>query len=344
MTGETRRSEWVVGVNEARMRLDRFLTGRGELGTRSQVQRLIAAGLVRVEGRPVKAGTVLRAGEHVTLDRAIPGAGVSAVEAEAIALEVLYEDGHILVIDKPAGLVVHPAPGHWRGTLVNALLHRWPEKQGDLDPARMGIVHRLDKDTSGVLVVAKDTATLADLGRQFRRREVRKQYLALVWGGVQRAGGVIAEPIGRHPVQRKKMSVRARGREAITRYEVLERFAGFTLLRVHPETGRTHQIRVHLSALGHPIVGDPMYARGRRVRATVAMCRQALHAESISFRHPESGRPIAVSAPLPGDFAQTLASLRASGLTSERPFSSVPHSSSTPPSERLGGVSDRVRS
>ncbi len=168
MTGETRRSEWVVGVNEARMRLDRFLTGRGELGTRSQVQRLIAAGLVRVEGRPVKAGTVLRAGEHVTLDRAIPGAGVSAVEAEAIALEVLYEDGHILVIDKPAGLVVHPAPGHWRGTLVNALLHRWPEKQGDLDPARMGIVHRLDKDTSGVLVVAKDTATLADLGRQLR--------------------------------------------------------------------------------------------------------------------------------------------------------------------------------
>ena len=311
MTPDCPRYDWKVAAADARLRLDRFLTQRGVLGTRSQIQRLIGDGLVRVDGRLVKAGAVLRAGQRVSVER--PVALASTLEPEAIALDVLYEDAVLLAINKPAGLVVHPAPGHWRGTLVNALLHRWGPRPG-LDPSRLGIVHRLDKGTSGVLIVAKDVASVAALAGQFRRREVHKQYLALVWGRVRRERGVIAEPIGRHPVHRKQMSVRVRGREAVTRYVVIERFAGITLLRAYPETGRTHQIRVHLAALGHPVVADPTYARGRSSYPRVLQ-RPALHAESLSFCHPDTGERITVTAPLAADFALTLEELRVAALT-----------------------------
>jgi 23S rRNA pseudouridine1911/1915/1917 synthase len=314
MKHEAEHFTWIVGPRDARTRLDRFLTDRGDLGTRSQIGRLIGSGRVRVDGQPVKAGTLLRAGQRVDAEREV---GVPAqVEPEPIALDVLYEDECLLVIDKPPGLVVHPAPGHASGTLVNALLHRWPAPQPGLDASRLGIVHRLDKDTSGVLVVAKDSSSLADLGRQFQGREVSKRYLAIVWGCPVRPRGVIDEPIGRHPVDRKRMSVRARGRAAVTRYEVVEDLGPWSLLRISPETGRTHQIRVHMSVIGHPVLADPIYAR-RRLRTVCGLNRQALHAEEISFRHPRSGQRITVSAPLPVDMAAALREMRRTAT--ERP-------------------------
>jgi 23S rRNA pseudouridine1911/1915/1917 synthase len=261
-----------VDAGGARQRLDRYLAARGKWGSRSHVQRLISAGLVRLDGQLVKPGTVLA---------------------------ILYEDEWLLVIDKPPGLVVHPAPGHWRGTLVNALLHHWQGARSGLDPLRPGIVHRLDKDTSGVLVIAKDAATLADIGAQFRKREVEKQYLAFVWGRLRSQSGTITEPIGRNPVHRKRMAVRRTGRAAVTSFEVVERFPSATLVRLFPKTGRTHQIRVHLAAIGHPIVGDAVYGGTRKRQLRVP--RQALHAERITFRHPRTGARVSFAAPLAED-------------------------------------------
>ena len=320
MSGVPERFEWVVSAGAARMRLDRFLALQGELGTRSQIQRLIRDGCVQVGSQPVKPGTTLRPGDRVVVRRPIPRPPL--VDPEPIELDVLCEDDAVLMINKPAGMVVHPAPGHWRGTLVNALLHRWHGSRLLVELPRLGIVHRLDKDTSGVLLVAKTVAAQAELGRQFRRREVKKQYLALAWGRFRQQRGVIEEPIGRHPVHRQRMSVRARGRAAVTRYEVLERFRDVTLVRVYPETGRTHQIRVHLAAAGHPIVADAQYGRGGR-RATVPIARQALHAESIAFLHPVLGTKVRVTAPLPADFVAALRALHESSLTTPNPSSSV---------------------
>jgi len=334
MAAEPECFEWVVGPDAAGARLDRFLAARGLLGTRSQVHHLIAGGHVQVGARSVKAGTILRAGERVIVRR--PPLPAAAVEPEAIALDVLHEDDWLLAINKPAGLVVHPAPGHWQGTLVSALLHRWATPPPGLDPARLGIVHRLDKDTSGVLLIAKSAAALAALARQFHDRETDKQYLALVWGVPRPSRGTIRAPIGRHPVHRHRMAVRPRGRESVTRYEVLEHWKGTALLRVHPETGRTHQIRVHLSALGHPIVADRLYTRGR-ARSATGIARQALHAEAIRFRHPASAEPMTITAPLPDDFAAALAALRGVPLTSPGSFTSVransaaPHAHGAPP-------------
>lgn len=333
MTIERERFEWVVTAGQEGARLDHFLTARGELGTRSQVQRLIEGGCVEVDGRRTKAGARLRAGQRVSAVR--PRPRPLTLKPEPIALDVIYEDETLLAINKPAGLVVHPAPGHWEGTVVNALLHRWSGCPPGLDPLRPGIVHRLDKDTSGVLVVAKNLTALAELGRQFRRREVKKSYLALAWGSFRQRRGVIREPIGRHRVQRKKMAVRAGGREAVTRYEVLESFRRVSLVRLNPETGRTHQIRVHLATIGHPVVRDLQYARGHR-EVELPIERHALHAESLSLRHPADGRWITMEARLPRDFSAALCVLRGFSLTSKDPSSSV-----TPPcvspSERRPG-------
>ena len=318
---------WVVGAEAAGMRLDRYLAERGVLGTRSQVHHLIAAGQVRVGDRPVKPGTTLRAGERIVVQRAVPSP--TRVEPAAIALDVLHEDDALLAINKPAGLVVHPAPGHWQGTLVSALLHRWPTLPPGIDPARLGIVHRLDKDTSGVLLIAKTAAALAELARQFHDREIDKQYLALVWGVPRAARGTIREPIGRHPVHRQRMAVRPRGRASITRYEVVERWPDVALVRAFPYTGRTHQIRVHLAALGHPIVADPLYARGRK-RGALPIARQALHAETIHFRHPATAQRMHITAPLAADFAAALARLRDVCLTSQGSFTSVRGNSTAP--------------
>lgn len=289
-----------VDAGAARQRLDRFLTQHGRWGTRSQVHRLIAEGCVRVDDQPAKAGALIRAGQTISVRTVAPSLS-AGVQAEAIPLDIIFEDDWILVINKPPGLVVHPAPGNWRGTLVSALLHHWHGSRPGLDPLRPGIVHRLDKDTSGVLVIAKDAATLADLGTQFRTREVEKQYVAFVWGRLARPSGVMAQPIGRNPVHRKRMAIRAGGRAAETRFEVVERFAAVTLVRLFPKTGRTHQLRVHLAALGHPVVGDAVYGRGRHQAPGISAARQALHAERLAFRHPHHGLRVQFTAALPDD-------------------------------------------
>jgi len=296
----TQQAQFAVDERGAHQRLDRYLAALGTWGSRSQVQRLIDSGHVRLDGRPAKAGTLLRRGQTIAVTPA-PPALPAGVEAEDIPLCVLYEDEWLLVINKPPGLVVHPAPGHWRGTLVSALLHHWRGPRTGLDPLRPGIVHRLDKDTSGVLVIAKDAATLADLGAQFRARSVEKQYVAFVWGRLRRQSGTISEPIGRNPAQRKRMAVRHGGRAAITVFEACEQLDGMTMLRLFPKTGRTHQIRVHLAAIGHPIVGDVVYGRGRTRASAPLIQRQALHAERITLRHPHTGRRVSFVAPLADD-------------------------------------------
>lgn len=308
MVAEAAPHVWTVAAGDAGTRLDHFLTERRVLGTRSQVRRLIAAGRIQIGGRAVKAGMALRVGDEIIAEA--PTAPVVRAVAAAIPLDVLFEDAFLLAIHKPPGMVVHPAPGHWQGTLVSALLHRWREVPAGLDPNRLGIVHRLDKDTSGVLLIARTAAALAELGNQFRRREVSKDYLALVWGTPRPPRGMVDRPIGRHPAQRKKMAVQARGRVATTRYEVLESLGPIALVRAHPETGRTHQIRVHLAAIGHPVVSDAVYARGHPGQSDL-IARQALHAEAIAFRHPATGERLRLAAPLPADFAAALAALRA---------------------------------
>jgi len=296
----TQAQQFPVDERGTRQRLDRYLAALGNWGSRSQVQRLIDSGHVRVDGEPAKAGTLLRRGQMIAVTPA-PAALPPGVEAEEIPLCVLYEDEWLLVINKPPGLVVHPAPGHWRGTLVSALLHHWRGPRPGLDPLRPGIVHRLDKDTSGVLVIAKDAATLADLGAQFRTHQVEKQYVALVWGRLRRQRGTISAPIGRNPKHRKRMAVRDGGRAALTAFEVCEELDGMTMLRLFPKTGRTHQIRVHLAAIGHPIVGDAVYGAGRTRASATLIRRQALHAERITFRHPHTGSCVSFVAPLADD-------------------------------------------
>lgn len=307
MSGSSEFFEWTVSPEEARTRVDRFLAGRGELGTRSQVQRLVAEQRVRVDGRIVKTAALLRSGQVVRVERVT--AALPALRPRAIDLDVLYEDDYLLVINKPAGLVVHPAPGHADDTLVNALLHRWGEVHPGLEPSRLGIVHRLDKDTSGALVVAKDATTLEHLAKQFSRREIEKQYVALAHGRIRSAKGEIRQPISRHPVERKRMAIRSGGRAAVTSYEVIERFPDTTLVRLYPETGRTHQIRVHLTSIGHPIVADVIYGRSRWT--SLPLRRQALHAERLSFQHPHLSRAVTVVAPLAADIASVLEMLRA---------------------------------
>ena len=294
------------------MRLDRFLAATGQVGTRSQAKHLIDAGHVRVDGAVRKGGYILRAGAAVEAD--VPAVEPLSVEAEALPVSVLYEDADLLAIDKPPGMVVHPAPGARRGTLVNALAHRLGTLADIGDPERPGIVHRLDRDTSGVLLVARTVRALEALARQFRERTIEKRYLAVVRGRLEPASGVIDRPIGRHPHERKRMSVRSRrGRAAITRWTVLERLPDATLVRLAPETGRTHQLRVHLASAGHPIIGDAVYGVRRAGRARSAgpsFARQALHAEEIRFTHPTTGKRVSVRAPLPSDFEQLLAALR----------------------------------
>jgi 23S rRNA pseudouridine1911/1915/1917 synthase len=304
-----------VDAGGAGARLDRFLATVSGLGTRSQVKHLVDAERVVVDGVARKAGFVVKAGMTVTVD--VPAPVPLTVDAEALPLVVLYEDPVLLAIDKPAGMAVHPAPGTRRGTVVNALLHRLAGIAGVGAAERPGIVHRLDKDTSGVLLVARTTEALEALARQFRARTVEKRYVALVHGTVRGDRGVVERPVGRDPRDRKRMSVRStRGRAAVTRYAVRERFPGATLLDVAPETGRTHQIRVHLASIGHPVVGDAVYGGRRRgtVRETspiLAACpRQALHARRLVVAHPTSGAPLTLESPLPTDLRTVVDGLR----------------------------------
>lgn len=304
-----------VSLENAGLRLDRFLTARGDLGSRSQVQRLIEAGRVRLNGEVVKAGASLRRGDTISIEPEEETSRASAStrpEAEDIALDILHEDDDMLVLNKPAGLVVHPAPGHWRGTLVSALLHHWRGPRPGLDELRPGIVHRLDRDTSGVLVIGKTPEVVARLAAQFKAREVEKEYAAIVWRCPRPRRGVIDKPIGRHPRQRQRMSIRAAGRRAVTHYEVVDDFGDVSLLRLGLETGRTHQLRVHLADLGHPIVGDGVYGRARNVADAMLrdFPRQALHAARLELTHPVSGARMRFEAPMPPDFDALLKHLR----------------------------------
>jgi 23S rRNA pseudouridine1911/1915/1917 synthase len=292
------------------LRLDKLLAEEVPGHSRSQLQRLIEEGRVTMPRvSKVKSNTVVRDGDTVTID--VPPPVLSTVSSEALPLDVLYQDDDIVVVNKPAGMVVHPAAGHDRGTLVNALLHHVKDLSGIGGERRPGIVHRLDKGTSGVMVIAKNDAAHHSLARQFHEREVEKQYIALVWGLVQQRKRIDLA-IGRDPVHREKISTRARrARSAVTRVTWARHIPGASLLRIAIATGRTHQIRVHLSAIGHPIVGDALYGGVHRrvphdLRAVQRLRRPFLHAERLAFAHPRSNEPLTFTAPLPEDLRLVL--------------------------------------
>jgi len=276
-------------------RLDKVLAARLDQFSRVQIQALIRDGLVTVNGRPAKSSYRVEAGDVIRVSVPVTEAE-SGPEPEAIPLAVLFENDDLAVIDKPAGMVVHPAYGHRSGTLVNAVLARWPSIAAWGEPERAGIVHRLDKETSGVIMVAKTPEALEALRALFKERVVEKRYLALVEGTPDTPDGIIDAPIGRDPNQRKRMAVARDGREAVTEFHVIEQYDEFSLVDVFPKTGRTHQIRVHLAFIGHPVVGDTVYGRRRQ---RIRMKRHFLHAAAISFPLPGSGEIVTVEAPLP---------------------------------------------
>lgn len=288
--------------------MDKVLRDRVPDLSRTQGQRLIEEGQVTVNGQTRKPAYRVEPGERVTVVLP-PEEPEMALRPQPIPLDVIYEDGHLLVVNKPAGMVVHPAPGHPDGTLVNALLYHCPPI-ADVGPRdRAGIVHRLDKETSGALVVAKSQPVLEALQRQFRNREIEKTYLALVNGQVQPPEGIIEVPIGRDPTDRQKMAPVPEGKYARTRYRVVGRYRKHTLLEAHPYTGRTHQLRVHLSWLGHPVVGDTDYG-SRRQR--LLQDRHFLHASRLCFTHPIAEEKMTFQAPLPPELDALLGQLRPS--------------------------------
>ncbi len=294
---------------DAGERLDKLVsTHAGDRLTRVQAQTLIREGAVTVNGEQVKGGAKLKGGEQVIVTLPPPPVVDHTVVAEAIPLHVLYEDEHIAVIDKPAGLIVHPGVGDERGTLVHALLHRYPEIGAmPYSPQRRGIIHRLDKDTSGVIVVGRRAAALQHVMRQFQARTVEKVYLALVERAPRTPTGRIDMPIARDPHNRRKMATQRGGRSAISEFSVIERFNdGRALLRVLLLTGRTHQIRVHLAAIECPIVGDPLYGQ----RKQKMLRRQFLHAQRLCFDHPTTGERMCFEAPLPAELTSLLDLLR----------------------------------
>ncbi len=312
------RRRLVTDADAAGLRLDVWLAGRLPSLSRARLQALIAEGRVQLDAGPTRASVRLRPGQEVVVS--IPPPAPAEPAPEDIPLAVLHEDAHLLVVDKPAGLVVHPGAGASHGTLVNALLQHVRDLSGIGGVLRPGIVHRLDRGTSGVLLVAKDDETHRALVRQFAARAVEKEYLALVHGVPAHAQGEVRAAIGRDPVRRQRMSTRApRGREARTSWTVEETFDGAALLRVRIHTGRTHQIRVHLASIGHPVAGDATYggrrppsSRAAAARETLSgLGRPALHAARIAFTHPATGERVAYVAPLPADLAQALDALRA---------------------------------
>ncbi|MGH6819132.1 MAG: RluA family pseudouridine synthase [Methylovirgula sp.] len=323
-----------VATAEAGQRLDRFLVGRAETQglSRTRLKNLVESGAVAVDGRPVaEAALKVKAGQKILLR--IPPPEEAAPRGEPMPLSIRFEDEHLIVLDKPAGLVVHPAPGHATGTLVNALIaHCGAELSGIGGVRRPGIVHRLDKDTSGLLVVAKNDAAHRGLAAIFaghgRGISLTREYLAFVWGVPERPAGTIATALARHKTDREKMAVSREGREAVTHWRLTEIYAGpggapvASLLTCSLETGRTHQIRVHLAHIGHPVLGDPLYGRGFRTKATLlgseaqaslaALDRQALHAATLGFVHPISGKACLFESALPLDLRALHAALAAS--------------------------------
>ncbi|MEW6542710.1 MAG: RluA family pseudouridine synthase [Nitrospirota bacterium] len=316
------RAEIIVTAGEQPKRLDLFLASRDPALSRSALQRLIEEGRVTVNGQPVKPSYKIRPGDRIALD--IPRPEPLELKPEPIPLDILFEDEALVVLNKPAGLVVHPAPGHWTGTLVNALLHHFGRPGGALSTIggkeRPGLVHRLDKETSGVMVVAKTDEAHRSLAGQFKHHTITRVYEALAWGAIKKAEGLIELAIGRDVKERKKFSARtAKPKESATVYKVRQRLGkAATLVELHPRTGRTHQIRVHLAALGHPVLGDPTYG-GRKVGDVggLDIPRVMLHARTLGFTHPVTGRRVEFSAPLPLDMQAVLDAI-AEGLPAGR--------------------------
>ncbi len=302
--------EYVVTAGQAGSRLDRFLASALSPLSRNSIRRLIEDEGVRLNGKPARPGTRLRSGDVLRVVVAV-GQPRADLRPWNVPLDVVYEDGDMAVINKPPGMVVHPAPGHRDDTLVNALLARYPQLVGQqVDSGWPGIVHRLDKDTSGLILVALHAGAREHLQRQFRLREVEKTYLALVVGKLEPALGRIEAPIARDQRQRKQMAVRPAGRESATVYQVRTYFAHHTLIEAKPETGRTHQIRVHLTAIGHPIAGDHVYGRGQA--KLPGLTRQFLHAWKISFQKPSDEQAVTLVAGLAPDLQGVLDSLESS--------------------------------
>ncbi|MFH1490403.1 MAG: RluA family pseudouridine synthase [Pseudomonadota bacterium] len=311
-----------VQEEETGKRLDTFLATQVEILTRARIQELIKKGCATVNDLAAKASYRLKKDDHLSLT--IPPVRFSPLEPEPVEFALIHEDESLIVLNKPAGLVVHPGPGHSSGTLVHGLLHHCEGLSGIGGVERPGIVHRLDKDTSGLVVVAKNDRVHNALSRQFSGGQVKKKYLALVQGIIKGESGKIDLPIGRHPKKRKEMAVQlVSGKRALTRWQKVETFGGsFTLLSVSPKTGRTHQIRVHLSHLGHPILGDPVYGAGhgrwkkclsREFESIPPVKRQMLHAETLGFVHPDSENWCEFHAPPPGDMARVLEFLKGIG-------------------------------
>lgn len=304
-------------MTDAAGRLDAVVASRITVLTRSQAAALIQNGSITVNGRSKKPSYRVRSGDDIR--GTIPPPLSGPLVPEPIELDILYEDDEVILVNKPPGMVVHPAPGHASGTLVNALLHHCPGIGPIGGEMRPGIVHRIDKGTSGLLVVAKNGVAHAHLSAQFAARSIRKHYLAIVYGDVDDESGRIDLAIGRHPVERKKMAVTSRKpRKAETRWRLRERFNGLTMLELKLKTGRTHQARVHCAAIGHPIVGDPVYAGRRAGRhlpdevyaLTRKVDRQMLHARRMTFIHPSHGASVSIKAALPGDMALLITQLR----------------------------------
>jgi 23S rRNA pseudouridine1911/1915/1917 synthase len=306
-------------------RIDAYLASRFTDYSRSVIQRVIDAEAVEVNGRPVKASYKVRAGDQVKIR--LPELYDATPVAEEIPIEVVYEDDDLTVVNKPADMVTHPSRGNWRGTLVNAVQFHYDQLSKAAGEDRPGIVHRLDRDTTGLLVVVKNDLAHRKLALQFELREVHKEYLAIVYGAPGRDSDYIEQPIGYHPTVREKMAVRTiedGGRESSTFYEVLERFRGFALVRCKPRTGRTHQIRVHMTSIGHPLVADKPYSGRDKLTladleapgaepddpAGLLIARQALHAHALRFVHPTTGKLVDLTAPIPPDMARTLDALR----------------------------------
>jgi len=308
--------EVVVGPGETGTRLDIFLMRYCKKHTRAQIQRLIDEGLILVDGEVKKRSYRVKEGERVKGTLKPPPA--IKLEPEEIPLHIVYEDDELVVVNKPPGMVVHPSSGHFKSTLVNALLHHCTTLSEGSNPVRPGIVHRLDKGTSGLMVVAKNNFAHKILGEQFQQHLIKKEYFALCWGELKDDERKIEAPIGRNKKNRKKYAVIPEGKEAITIVKVKERFSGFTLVSASPLTGRTHQIRVHLSHIGHPLVGDPLYG-GARIKGKVEeelaqiikdLNRPALHSAKLGFYHPESGEYLEFYQPLPDDMKGLLDYLR----------------------------------
>lgn len=295
-----------IVVTDAGKRLDKLISEQLPELTRSAVQHLMQDGCVTIAGKPVKKNTRASAGDVITVE--LPEPREVEIEPENIPLDIVYEDGDIIVVNKPKGMVVHPAPGNWSGTLVNALMYHCGDSLSGINGAiRPGIVHRIDKDTSGLLVVAKNDRAHQSLAEQIKVHSAGRRYFAVVYGTPREQKGTVNAPIARHPIDRKKMAVLAGGREAITHYEVLEQYAGYSYLTFLLETGRTHQIRVHMAHIGHPIIGDPLYGPAKDKWKLQGQC---LHAGELTLTHPATGERMTFQAPLPAYFTTVLQKLR----------------------------------